>query len=364
MAYFGSIKVSDLEGWTKTFPIEKARLTVGSAATNDIALSGDRGGGVAQLHMQIFTSSMDAGLRVINLAKEGVPFRRTATGETSLIPPGFPMGLGNGDVMTLGSYTLEINLHSQGGVVRTMRSANLGLRLELPGLKLPEGGRLAGKVIVSNLGNQPRCQFELELEGLPAGCYQIDPAPLLFPGVEEHLQIRFFHRGFNPAAGVIPFTLHATAPTAYPTEAITIAESLEVSPVYRYELSIDEIGAAQHPAALVREEPRQEIPLPPLTLRDASVENKGTEIVVPPVPQVEPLRPPTVQTPEPPQDEEWFTGVSPVAEGSSSQGVIQSRQVSGRKPAFIRTGQSIPIINAPPEAEAGQIPPAGEQKKP
>jgi hypothetical protein len=367
MAYYGSVKISDRDGWLKNYPLEKALLMVGSGTMNDIVLSDERGSGVASLHIQVFRPQAEQNtVRVVNLAKSGLPFRRSR-GENGSLLPGSSIMLGSGDAISLGEYSLQFTLQAQPGVVRTARSAHLGLKLELPGLDLTAGGRLAGQLTVTNYGDQGRCQFELELEGLSAGCYQIDPAPLLFPRAEEHLQIRFFHRGSRPLAGKQAFTLRATAPAAYPAEMVAISETLDVSPVYRVELAVEDPTArveAPAPAPMALEALRpgpQPVEIPPV------VASLAAPAVSPPLAFEEPapvssqegVTPEVTPAPEP----DWYPADSSAGPAQPVR-VTSARLAGGRRPVLSRTGQAIPVIKSRPEPEPEANPPAEEGKTP
>ncbi len=362
MAYYGSVKISDRDGWVKSYSLEKALLMVGSGAMNDIILADERSSGVAPLHIQVFRPQAEQGaVRVVNLAKTGVPFRRSS-GESGSLPPGSSIMLASGDAVSLGDYALQFTLQAQPGIVRTARSAHLGLKLELPGLDLPAGGRLAGQLTVTNFGDQGRCQFELELDGLPVGCYQIDPAPLLFPRAEEHLQIRFLHRGSRPPAGPQTFTLRACAPAAYPAETVAICESLIVSPVYRFELAVQDPAfrsEAAAPVPVAVEAVRPE--LPPVEL-PAVGEPLSAAAALPAAPLEEPASPPVVAAPEPEPD--WYPASSATAAAQPRPGPVSPRPSGARRPLLGRTGQPIQVIKSAPEPAPDANPPAEEGKTP
>ena len=368
MAYYGTVKITDRLGWAKSYPLEKSLLMIGSGAGNDIILPEEHGSGVAPLHVQVFRPQVELGMvRVVNLAPQGTAYRRSG-GESGAIGPGSSQDFGDGDSLSLGEYSLLFTLQSQAGISRATRSEHLGLKLELPSRNLRVGARLAGQVTVTNYGDQRRCQFELELEGLPAGCFRIDPAPLLFPGAEEHLQIRFFHRGTNPEAGLSSFTLRACAPVAYPTEMIAISETLEVSPVYGYELSvldpfaIPEAASAQpehytptlppQPAfqAILTSEPLAAVPEP---VSHAALSNEANlaESFAPSVEDAVPSAP----------EQDWWAGETSVQPAGRADPL--ARLASARRPRLSRDRQPIPVYK-PPEPEPDSNPPSGEQKTP
>ncbi len=350
MPYYGSVKIVDGSGWTKTLSMERGRVLVGSAASSDICLPTDRGGGVAAMHLQVIYSQADPShLRIVNLVNAAIPLKSLTYAQTTSIPPNASVSLADGDTIALGDFSLTFFLQVGGGISRTMRSEHLGLKLELPGLQLRSGGKITGQVTVNNYGDQKRCQFEIELEGLPADCYQIDPAPLLYPGAEEHLRIRFFHRGARPPAGPCRITLHACAPGAYPTEEITVSEILDVLPVYRYEVSMSD-GAAL-PAAAPIPQPQIEgayvDPLPvPGTTAAAARETPAPGST--PRPQVE-------------AEKDW-SFEDPVTQPVNVDPV--SRISPNRKPAVLRESQNIPVLRGRQESPTENGPTTPEPADP
>jgi hypothetical protein len=141
-------------------------------------------------------------------------------------------------MVRVGEFAITFYLRAANGVSIEKRSENLGIRLEMPGVSLQPGVKLAGLLTVMNFGEEKRSQFEIELEGLPSDCFQIDPAPLLYPGGEEKLQIRFYHRGIRPPAGACSIRLRASAVGAYPTEELILPLVLDVEPVYQYRVDL------------------------------------------------------------------------------------------------------------------------------
>ncbi len=245
MPYFGSVKVVDINGWEKTFSLEKAILMVGSAPHNDIILPSTHGSGVSALHLQLIHPQADQdNLQVLNLSTSQVVLKRPTLLDGIPIAGNTSRGLENGDSLQLGEFTLTFDIQPTFGIVRKVRTDHLGLSLTLPGRQLRSGSRLSGQISLINYGENSRCQFEIELVGLPAQCYQIDPAPILYPKSEEHLQIRFFHRGTAPVAGFQTFTLRVTAPMAYPLEEAVLTETLDVTPIYQFGMQIGAVTKA------------------------------------------------------------------------------------------------------------------------
>ena len=250
MAYYGSIEIMDTGGWSRTFALEKNRVMVGSAPFNDLVLSEERGGGIAPTHLQLFyTPGETNSLRVINLVNRPLTARAPNSHVDRTIPASGSGWLQNGDQLEVGDFQLKITLSAQGGIIQSTRSEHLGVTLELPGHELRPDSSLAGRLTLVNFGEQSRCQFEITLEGLPDECFKLDPAPLLYPGGKEQLQIRFFHRGILPPAGPVNITLRACAPNAYPTEIVIIDETLFVMPVFCFDLTIEETRPPKPAAA-------------------------------------------------------------------------------------------------------------------
>lgn len=371
MAYYGTVKITDRLGWAKSYPLEKSLLMIGSGAGNDIVLPEEHGSGVAPLHVQVFRPQVESGtVRVVNLAPQGTAYRRS-NGESGGIGPGSSQDLADGDSLSLGEYSLLFTLQTQGGICRAARSEHLGLKLELPSRVLRAGARLAGQVTVTNYGDQRRCQFELELEGLPAGCYQIDPAPLLFPGAEEHLHIRIFHRGTSPAAGPRSFTLRACAPAAYPTEAVALAETLDVSPVYGYELSVlDPFAVPEAAGPQVEPYPLAQPVQPPAPLvlpapglapvEQRSGQNALSQAALSSEEGSAALPEPLPEPVEPPVPEQDWWAEEPTVQPAGRADPL-ARLGGGRRPRLAREGQPIPVYK-PPEPDSN--PTAGEQKTP
>ncbi len=239
MVNYGSIQVIDRKGWTKSFPLQKALTMVGSATFNDVVISGEHGDGIAPVHFQLISNqTAKQGFRIINLINEPLMiFLNNAEGSLQLPAKG-SREINDGDMVHLGGCILTFYLQVDNGLSIDKRSENIGVKLEMPGVVLKKGSKLTGLVTLKNFGSEKRSQFEIDVEGLPNDCYQVDPAPLLYPGGEEKLQIRFYHLGNHPVAGECPIQIHATAVNAYPQEKVIIPVVLDIEPVYEYSVGI------------------------------------------------------------------------------------------------------------------------------
>lgn len=241
MSNFGTINVKDQKGWSKSFPLEKALTLIGSAPLNDIVLSNEYGGGVANVHLQLISAQTGKNrFRLVNLVNEPLLVKLTNAQGMDQIKPKGSRFVEDGDSIIVGDFQLTFYLQSDNGIKIEKMSENIGLKLEMPSINLRSNSKLNGLLTVTNYGPDKRCQFEIDIVGLPSDCYQIDPAPLLYPGAEEKLEIRFFHQLIRPQAGECAIQIHAYATNAYPTEEVIIPIVLDIEPVYKFSVDIHE----------------------------------------------------------------------------------------------------------------------------
>ncbi len=239
MAYFGNVTITNKFGWSKTVEFQKALLTIGRSKTNDVVLEEEQGAGAEALHLQLVCPKTgDAAYRIINLSGQPLEIVDGPSAGT-LIKSRTPQILHNGDVLVLGEFTLAFDLQTERGVCIERRSANLGMKLELPHAHLRPEKKLAGVLTLTNYGATRRCQFTIEVDGLPNDCLRVSPAPLLYPGASEEVEIQFFHRGTRPPAGRQPVRISACASQAYPQEIISLSLDLLVEAVRKYTLAFE-----------------------------------------------------------------------------------------------------------------------------
>jgi hypothetical protein len=387
MAYFGSVTITNKYGWQKTIDLGKALLTIGSSRSVDINLPEEQGAGAAPLHLQLI-SPKTAGqpYRIINLA--GDPLEITAGPSRSvLIRPRTPQTLQNGDVLVLGEFTLAFSLQNERGVRIEQRSANLGMLLELPHLQLRNEKRLAGLLTLTNYGENRRCQFTIELDGLPDECFRVSPAPLLYPGASEQVEIQFFHRGDRPSAGKNPVSINASASQAYPQETVSITLDLQVEAVNKYtlafetpdeqpaEMPLPAPSAVAEPAAEPTAAPEIEMPAavePVITQADTPTEQPGAvparnlspETVSAaepePVPEPLPAREPAAETPTqaetPPEDDPSWWSAPPAARAPQRQPAARRdlrSMLAGKDIQVIKAGDEPEETEAQPQQKAG-----------
>ncbi len=239
MTYFGNIKIINKAGWAKQIDIEKALLLVGSQESNDIVLPEEYGSGVAPRHLQLICpKSPGSEYRLINLSGSEIQLFSRQMVSKGVIQLHGTKPIDNGDTILIGEFQLQFELLVYKRCIIEKRTANLGIKLELPDQPLRPGKKLAGILELTNYGDSRRCQFDIDLEGLPLDCYKISPAPMLYPGATEELQMVFLHRTTQPEAGQHCVKITASAPGTYPSEMIEIDLPLLVEPVHQFALQI------------------------------------------------------------------------------------------------------------------------------
>ncbi len=264
------IGITDRDGWYKEFNLERNLIYVGSDPSNDIALSAARGAGVAPRHLQLVRAQGDRQwYHVVNLGDTEVVLGQAAD---RIIAPRSAADIVPGDRLQLGEFTVVFSAgiaqsqsEAEWGEVgwgsgaaigsqapetgraaypyaaaqEQYASAVIGLQLLLPHATLDPARPLQGAVILRNAGNKPGVQFKLEVEGLEPDCYDMGPAPILFPRAEKEVPLRLRHpqRPQLPA-GEHRIAIHASAPEAYPGEIATVSQMLRVLPFYRHTLRL------------------------------------------------------------------------------------------------------------------------------
>ncbi len=258
------IIVLEENGFKRQINIQKAVTRIGSSPGSDIQLRSPQ---VAPFHLQIFYArELPNRARVVNLSEQALT--RYSQGEESRLPPHLPVEIGAGDELRIGDVRLVFELPLTAGIVTS--SPKISAALILPEPILRPGIPLPGRITLKNEGDQPACQFQVEISGLPEDCYQIDPIPLMYAGAQEEVNIRFFHRGTHPKAGFHAIYLSVAAPASYPGEQVSLQQGIYVSPLLAQGLRIlDDMPSARAIPALTDEPPREEAAiLPQETPRD------------------------------------------------------------------------------------------------
>ncbi|KPL76915.1 hypothetical protein ADN00_09970 [Ornatilinea apprima] len=249
MAGFG-IRIIGQNGWTKSVKIEKAITRVGSAPSCDLQIQAPE---VSPEHLQLFfLQESPATCQVLNLGA-GVLFRQG--GQSAADLPAYAVASAqNGDEIWLGDYRIQFDLPLSNRSVQT--SQVVEATLEFPNAILRPDLVTAGRIFIRHVGPQPTCQFQVTLSGLPAGCVQVDPLPLLFSGGAGEAGVRLFHRGQSPRAGFHDLTITITAPETYPGEQAVLQQRVYVSPVFEQSLELqDDLAGARLAQPTVMVEP-------------------------------------------------------------------------------------------------------------
>ncbi len=237
------LEIIDRDGWRKEFPLTGRLAHVGSGPSNTVVLDASRGSGVSPRHIQ-FIFLEDGGCRLVNLGDTKVGIEG-GEGNAS-VPPHLTGKIMDGQRLRVGDFTLVVHLGANvdGTASRPtpITSKSIGLRIALPEVRLTPERPIEGAIIVRNEGAQPGVQFRLTLEGLPSGCFELGPAPLLFPNAEKSVSLRLVHpRGPTLAAGKHRLTVRALAPTAYPDEKAEVTAQIEVAPFYAHTLELKKV---------------------------------------------------------------------------------------------------------------------------
>lgn len=250
------IEIIDREGWRKEIVLEKRISYIGSDARNDIVLNPVRGSGVTPRHLQLIIAQPGpAQISIVNLSDSEVLFDND-DGKSLL--PFSALDISDGAKIRLGDFLLIFHLQGNfsqpgsttipyqqtGKTVETITtSESIGLRAALQSVNLGIEAPIRGMIYVRNQGTAPGVQFELTLEGLPAGSFEIGAAPILFPGAEKGVPVQIFHpRRPDIPAGPHTITFKAFALDAYPGETAVVSIDLQVLPYYNHTLQLSEIG--------------------------------------------------------------------------------------------------------------------------
>jgi hypothetical protein len=264
MTQRGTVEVVDKGGWSRSFPLNKNIIHVGSDARNDIVIETWHGNGLAARHLQLVPSPTSSlGYRLVNMGTIEVLLGET--GERSL-PPRAAIDLATGDTVRLGELTFIFHGEGAGApaagvaqpttanrttsaaaaglttaaVAATRKGNPIGLNLTLSQAVLIPGQPIDGAITVKNQGDKTGVQFKIEVEGFESDSYELGPAPILFPDVEKQVLFRLRHpQKPNPSAGDRRLTIRVTAPSAYPGEVATVSQVIQIAPYIKHSLSLE-----------------------------------------------------------------------------------------------------------------------------
>lgn len=287
--------ISQENGFKKQLQVEKAITRIGSSPANDIQLNSPY---ISAFHLQIlYAQEMPDRCQVVNLAAEAVAvFSKNLERP---LPAFSSQELFAGDEINIKGVRLLFELPLTTGTLITSHKISASLAFSEPVMR--PNTILVGRITLKNEGEQPSCQFVVEISGLPEDCYQVDPIPLMYPGAQEDVNVRFLHRKSYPAAGFQSVTLSVTAPASYPGEQVSIQQGIYVLPVLEQGLDIlDDMPAPQvsvppsMPAPVIEPVAEQDV-VAPISPVEALI--PAAPVEVPPV-SLEP-RPVAVEFAEP-----------------------------------------------------------------
>jgi hypothetical protein len=246
------IDIRDKEGWRREFTLDKRLIYIGSDNRNDIVLSPARGSGVSPRHLQLIAvPGASRMINAVNLSAASIPLGDSGS---RILEPNSAMEVADGESFHLGEFTLTLHLAEGARLALPSEpvagqppvqmstepcGTSIGLRISLPQPVINPELPVEGIIYVSNLGNAPGVQFKLWIEGLPEDCFEIGPAPILFPGAEKGIPFRLYHPrrpGFIP--GSHNLTFKAEALDVYPGESTVVNREIRFLPFYSHTLRL------------------------------------------------------------------------------------------------------------------------------
>ncbi len=268
--------IVEKSGWSKSIKTDRAVIRVGSAPSNDVQLQSPK---IAAVHIQILHSAdTDSSCKVVNLAHE---ITARVSREIHRLPPFAAVDVRDGDEILFDNYSITFRLPLSANVMQSAR--RIQAALSFADAVLQPKFATTGVLTIKNAGEHSACQFQVDIEGLSADCFQIDPIPLMYSGAQEEVRIRIFHRILYPPAGLQTIVLKVSAPESYPGEELIIRQGIYVTPVFKQALELfDDLSAAaklkkQAEAFNSAVEPVRLSQPPPAAINESGKTQLGTE---------------------------------------------------------------------------------------
>lgn len=215
------ILMTNPNGWQKSVKPDKAITRVGSSPVCDIQLDSSD---ISPYQIEIiYLQEKPSACKITNLGKDEISL--VVSGERQRLAPFFSIELQDQDEILLAGNTLHVQMPLQS-------SSLIGASLEFSSTVLSLRAPVVGRLTLKNNGDQSACQFQVAVWGVPPDCYQIGPAPLLYPGGQDEVIVRFFHHCIAPPAGRMDVRFEISAPLSYPGEKVVIRQPLYVTPIY------------------------------------------------------------------------------------------------------------------------------------
>ena len=235
--------VEDKHQWRRLYPISNAIIYLGSdEQLNHVFLNPDQGKGVDASHAQIITTPDTGECRLINLGQTSILYGQSLVQH---LTPNQDCLLSTGDLFKIGEFTITYQTEGgdfttgTGGAVSTQANSSprIGVQLRFPRTVLQAGQHLDGVLVIHNQGDD-RAQFavDLEADGLPADCYDVESGPVLPAGVTREVSFRLFHHGNRPAADDYTLVFQVTAPQTYRAEEATVTLKVRFLPHHVHSL--------------------------------------------------------------------------------------------------------------------------------
>jgi len=229
------IVITQQNGWSRPVNIGKSIVRIGSATFNEIQLESSQ---VAPLHLQVFHNQGIPSLcRVLNLA---VPVTIESGGKSIELLPFASRDIQDGETIEIAEFRLQFKLPVTTGVVRSSRVIEASLRFS--DFVLRSHVPTVGILTIKNNGDKDASQFQVNLRGLAPDCFQVDPVPLMYPGAQEEIRIRLFHKTTYPRAGKLMLTFVISAPESYPGEELLLQQEIYIEPVTSQALDLKDDG--------------------------------------------------------------------------------------------------------------------------
>ena len=138
----------------------------------------------------------------------------------------------------VGEFTLIFHGTDTASSPVETKGQNIGLSIHLSRTRLEPNRFIDGAVKVRNGGDRTGAQIELQLEGLPDTCYDLEPGPMLSSGADREVLLRIYHRGQLPLAGSRQVIVRAAAPKVYPGDEATASVKIDVVPQYSFSMRL------------------------------------------------------------------------------------------------------------------------------
>lgn len=235
------VAVIDRAGKALEKPLTEGAFYIGSHPDCQLCLA--EGSGIEPRHLLLRPSAEQGGYMLFNLSCTDLfylPFRLAAQA-VSTLAPGKSIGLTDNDRVYFGDYTLIYHGRYHAG--------RLQVDVEWPdGNYLQLNRPLKGAVLIrymdpgdAAITPADSAQFKLELEGLPAHCFEeVAPGSVTFPNTRTPIVKHFcLHhpQKSEPVAGIHTIRLHVISDTQ-PVERVTVQRTIEIAPYYRHVVRI------------------------------------------------------------------------------------------------------------------------------